>query len=120
MGKIHPYMNTVSFWKQITKEDFYFPELTSDLEVDVVIIGGGITGITTAQKLFEAGKKVALIEAQSVGGGTTGYSTGNLYVPVQPMYHHIAKSFDLKTVGQVAEARMAAISHIEKMVQEYS
>ena len=39
-----------------------FAKIDRDVEVDVVVVGGGITGLTTAYMLTSAGKSVALIE----------------------------------------------------------
>ena len=87
-------MDTMSLWEAISTRVTDYPEFTTDIEVDVAIIGGGITGITAASHLIKAGKKVAIIEAKKIGGVTTGYSTGNLYIPVQPFYQHIASKFN--------------------------
>lgn len=45
---------------------------------DVVVVGAGITGLTTALLLSRAGKHVVVLEARSVGAGTTGHTTGKL------------------------------------------
>jgi glycine/D-amino acid oxidase-like deaminating enzyme/nitrite reductase/ring-hydroxylating ferredoxin subunit len=49
-------------------------------ESDVVVVGAGITGLTTAVLLARAGKRVTVVEARYVGGGTTGNTTGKLSV----------------------------------------
>lgn len=54
-------MDTTSLWKVISKRDTYYPQLTDDIEVDVAILGGGITGITAANELIKAGLKVAIV-----------------------------------------------------------
>ena len=43
---------------------------------DVVVVGGGITGLTTAVLLRRAGAHVVLLEARQVGAGTSGGTTG--------------------------------------------
>lgn len=111
-------MNTESFWEATTPHRPEFPILESNIEVDVAIIGGGITGITTALQLSSAGMKVAVLEARRVGGGTTGWSTGNLYIPVGPYYHTISKSRNQETIRIVAQARSAALDFIERQTQE--
>lgn len=58
-----------------------FPKLQGSVEVDDVIIGAGITGLTTALKLLDAGRRIAVVEAHSVAASSTGNSTGNLYAP---------------------------------------
>ncbi|MCP0913235.1 FAD-dependent oxidoreductase [Legionella sp. 27cVA30] len=107
-----------ALWKTLSKSSASYPQLVEDIEVDVCIIGGGITGITAANQLLLAGKKVALLEAHKIGGVTTACSTGNLYIPVQPFYQTIAQKFDEKTVLEVAQYRRFAIDYIEKNVQE--
>jgi glycine/D-amino acid oxidase-like deaminating enzyme/nitrite reductase/ring-hydroxylating ferredoxin subunit len=111
-------METQSFWEATTPHRPDFPRLEANIEVDVAIIGGGITGITTALQLTKAGKKVAVLEARRVGGGTTGWSTGNLYVPVGSYFHNIAKSRNDDIMRTVARARFAALDFIELEARE--
>jgi ribulose 1,5-bisphosphate synthetase/thiazole synthase len=63
-----------------------FRSLSGDIEVDVAIIGGGITGISTAYNLAKTGKKIAVLEAKKIGKGTTGSSTGNLYATTSSIF----------------------------------
>src|SRR5687768_18619496 len=98
-------METQSFWEATAPARPEYPTLEGNIEVDVAIIGGGITGITAALQLTNAGKRVAILEARRVGGGTTGWSTGNLYIPVGPYYQNISKSRNQETMRTVAQAR---------------
>jgi glycine/D-amino acid oxidase-like deaminating enzyme len=110
-------MGKMSVWKDQTGETS-FPSLNSDITVDVVIIGGGITGITAAYNLFKAGKKVAVIEARKIGGGATGYSTGNLYCTIgSPGLQTVLKHFDEERLTEVVESRAAAVDFIEQRVK---
>lgn len=111
-------MDTTSLWKAISVRSRDYPELTNDLEVDVAIIGGGITGVTAAAQLINAGKKVAIFEADEIGGVTTGSSTGNLYIAVQPFYQNIYSKFNLETAKAIAQSRKYAIDYIEKNVRD--
>lgn len=111
-------MDTTSLWEAISFRSNSYPELSDDIEVDVAIIGGGITGITAASHLIQSGKKVVILEAHKIGGVTTGYSTGNLYVTVQPFYQNIYSKFDLETAKSIAQSRQFAIGYIENNIKE--
>lgn len=50
--------------------------LRADRETEVVVIGGGMAGITTAQAFANKGKKVILLEAYYCGAGASGKSSG--------------------------------------------
>ena len=55
-----------------------FPPLRQDRDVDVAVIGAGITGITTAYYLVKKGYRVVLLEARKLIEGTTGYTTAKI------------------------------------------
>ena len=54
------------------------PALSGDVTADVVIIGGGFTGISTAYHLIRRfpNKRVVLLEARRIGNGASGRSGG--------------------------------------------
>lgn len=59
---------TEAIWSA-TLEPFEYLPLSGDLEVDVAIVGDGITGISTAYNLAKEGMRVAVLEAKQVGLG---------------------------------------------------
>jgi glycine/D-amino acid oxidase-like deaminating enzyme/nitrite reductase/ring-hydroxylating ferredoxin subunit len=65
---------SVSLWAATAPPTAY-PPLNDDLQTDIAVLGGGIAGTTCALFLRERGARVALIEAERVGLGATGYST---------------------------------------------
>jgi glycine/D-amino acid oxidase-like deaminating enzyme len=54
------------------------PPLRGDGRADVVIVGGGITGLSAALHLAESGRQVALLEAHSAGWGASGRNGGQV------------------------------------------
>ena len=112
-------MFTRSIWNAHS-ETTPFKKLDHNIEVDVAIIGGGITGITTAQLLKKSGLKIAVLEAKEVGRGTSGHSTGNLYVITDQLLSPIKKKYDTEVLNTVIRARSEAFSLIERNVREYT
>lgn len=107
-----------SIWKDYSPNPVFLT-LSGSIDVDVAIIGGGITGIMSAYVLSQSGKKVAVLESYEVGGGTTAFSTGNLYSMTDKRMHHIQSHFSIATLSMVLESRTAAINLIESLCLEY-
>lgn len=80
-------MAKTSLWRAKAESSDFNP-LAGETSADVVIIGGGITGITAAYLICRAGLKVIVLESMSVGGGTTGFSTGYLSAPTVRKNRH--------------------------------
>jgi len=95
-----------------------FPQLNDDLQVDVAVIGAGITGITTAEQLKRRGLKVAVLESRAVGKGTSGQSTGNLYTVTEYPNYEIEEKYDLDTVKQVVQSRKVALEYITEKINQ--
>lgn len=69
-----------------------FPKLDRNLKTDVLVVGAGISGISTAYEAVQAGLKVTLIEAREVLSGETGRTSGHLSsVNGDPRYADLIK-----------------------------
>lgn len=101
-----------SIW-QATTQKLDLPPLQSDMTVDTVVVGGGITGLTTAMKLSGAGQRVAVLEAGSIAGGTTGDSTGNLYAMIGTPLSDLRSKWGEKAMCAVVRSRASAVDFIE-------
>ncbi len=68
-----------NYYTATRKYDLSFPRLTADLDVDVVVIGGGFSGINTALELAEKGiTNIVVLEARHLGYGGTGRNGGQV------------------------------------------
>jgi glycine/D-amino acid oxidase-like deaminating enzyme/nitrite reductase/ring-hydroxylating ferredoxin subunit len=97
-----------------------FPALSADLDVDVAIIGGGITGLTAAVLLKASGKRVAVIEARDIGHGTTGGTSAHLTEAIDTRYHTLEKDFGQEGTRLVASASKDAIATIERLARTHA
>ncbi|HEX6260105.1 MAG TPA: FAD-dependent oxidoreductase [Woeseiaceae bacterium] len=109
-----------AIWTLARLEGRRYPSLQHGLEVDVAIIGGGVTGLATAMRLLEQGRKVAVLEALCVGQGSTGNSTGNLYATVSHGLSNVRSKWNDDTIRNVVAARSAAVDEIERRVERYN
>src|SRR3954447_24413916 len=97
-----------SYWMESTPATAY-PGLTGDVDVDVVVVGGGIAGLSTAWELTEAGRRVALVEADRIAAGVTGYTTAKLSVLHTLIYAKVRKSFGPEAARLYAESQQRAV-----------
>lgn len=107
-----------SVWMAL-QQPVEFGRLTGRVEVDVAVVGGGIAGVTAALLLSEAGSRVALLEADTIGAGNTGRSTGNLYGTVSQGLQTLREKWDADAVREVVNLRLQAIDFIERTVHRF-
>src|SRR5919202_1821050 len=81
-----------SFWIVSAPGEGFAP-LAGSVSVDVAIVGGGITGITAATLLKQAGKTVAVLESKEIVRGTTGYTTAKVTAGHRLVYQKPRKTF---------------------------
>ncbi|MDQ6750828.1 MAG: FAD-dependent oxidoreductase [Actinomycetota bacterium] len=94
------------------------PRLERDLEVEVLVVGAGITGLLTAVALKRAGADVAVIEARQVGSGATGYTTAKLSSLHSLSYADLASSHGQERARLHGEANESGIAAIAALVDE--
>jgi glycine/D-amino acid oxidase-like deaminating enzyme/nitrite reductase/ring-hydroxylating ferredoxin subunit len=106
-----------SYWISSTPETDY-PTLEDGVEVDVAVVGAGITGVTAAVLLKRAGKTVALIDSKRIVQGATGYTTAKVTSGHGASYSAIRKAFGDDGVRTYAEANEAALDRIAQFADE--
>lgn len=110
-------MDTLSVWRG-TAPSSGFAMLDGEHATDVLVIGGGITGVTLALLLAEQGRDVMLLEAGEIGSGTTGHSTGNLYETVGNGMQEIVSRWGAEVARHVVHERRAAIAFVQARCEE--
>ena len=95
-----------------------FPSLGRSLEVDVVVVGAGLTGITSAYLLKQAGCRVALLDRRRVGGVDTACTSAHLTVVVDEDLTSLASSIGADHAQAVWDAGYAAIDQIDTLIAD--
>ena len=95
-----------------------YPQLTTDLEVDVVVVGGGIAGLSTAWELTQRGRSVAVLEADRIAAGVTGYTTAKLSSLHTLIYSTITQSFGAQAAQLYAQSQQQAVQRVSEVVAQ--
>jgi glycine/D-amino acid oxidase-like deaminating enzyme/nitrite reductase/ring-hydroxylating ferredoxin subunit len=93
------------------------PALEGDVDVDVVVIGGGMAGLTTAWLLKQEGRRVAVVEMHRLLTGQTGQTTAHLTEMLDTPYATLISDFGEKGARLAAESTRAAIEKIASLVE---
>jgi glycine/D-amino acid oxidase-like deaminating enzyme/nitrite reductase/ring-hydroxylating ferredoxin subunit len=109
-------MRNVPFWIDSAPIQ-RFPRLEKNVNVDVVVVGAGITGITTAHLLKKTGLTVALIERERLASMDTGHTTAHLTCITDVELQELAGNFGDDHAQAAWDAGAAAIDEIERIVQ---
>lgn len=106
-----------SLWIESARSKAY-DKLTEHIEIDCVIIGGGIVGVTTAYLLSKNGVKVALVDANNIGGGCSGRNTGKVTTQHNIIYSKIEEEHGIDYAKKYYEANNHALKFIEDIIKE--
>lgn len=85
-----------------------FPKLKGDISTDVLIIGGGITGVLTAYFLKQSGVDCVLAEKRKICQGTTGHTTAKITYQHGLIYHKLLRSAGAETAQKYLHANRLA------------
>ena len=77
------------------------------MEVDVLVVGGGITGLTTAYLLKQAGIRVAVVDQKKIGSGETSHTTAHLTFVTDARLHELASR-----LGRIAAQAFWGAGHL--------
>ena len=106
----------ISVWQESVDEYLSTNQIDSTKIYDVVIVGGGITGISTAYHLQKAGMNCLLLEAHELCFGTTGGTTAHINTLLDVPYSTIEKNFSKEKSRLVAESVKEAVNTIRDTV----
>lgn len=111
--------NTKSYWNKTAGKPDFSP-LTESLDTDILIIGGGITGITCAYCLAQRGAKPVVIEAGGLCDGTTGSTTGKVTVQHDIIYSTIMSKHGKEFAQMYADSQTEAVNFVKEQINKLS
>ena len=85
-----------SYWVESTPKT-NCPEISKDITTDVLIIGGGITGILTAYMLSDSDLNISIVEADRMAMGVTANTTAKITSQHGLLYDYLLNTFGFET-----------------------
>jgi gamma-glutamylputrescine oxidase len=97
----------------------YCPPLTKDIKCDVLIVGGGFSGVSAAAEFLKKGLSVVLIEKNIIGGSSSGRSAGMLTPDSELELHQLVRRYGAKAAGEIWEAPCRGIERVVETIRRY-
>lgn len=110
-------MQNKSYWKETVSIPTRNP-LQGDINVDTVIIGGGMSGILTALFLQQKGRDCIVLEADRIGSGQTKNTTAKVTSQHNMIYAGMLKTMGEKKARQYAQANQKAIQEYRALIRQ--
>ena len=92
--------------------------LTADEQCDVVVIGSGIAGLSTAYELSRLGRDVVVIDRGRIGGGMTSRTTAHLATELDDFYAELIKARGEDEARLHHDSQVAAVNRIEAICRD--
>lgn len=93
--------------------------LTKDITCDVLIIGGGMSGVSAAVGFIKKGLKVVLLEKNILGGSSSGRSAGFLTPDSELELSQLVRRYGLKKAKEIWSIPTTGIAKIKSNIEQY-
>ncbi|MFV0393788.1 MAG: FAD-dependent oxidoreductase [Coprobacillaceae bacterium] len=110
-------MKNISYWQKTTNL-LLLPKINQNLNIDIAIIGGGITGIMCAYYLRNSGKKIAVFVQGTIGCQTTGHTTAKISYLHKTIYQFLIHYYNTEIAHLYLESNKQAMEDIENIIKE--
>ena len=108
------FMKNKSIW--LDEKNKLLKKVTKDLECDVLIVGGGITGLSTLYQLHKNKVNAILIEKNKCGEGITSKSTAKITYLQEKEYLNIRKFGNLSIANKYLKSQMNAVNILKNII----
>ena len=113
-------LDALNYYTATKKYDLQFPRLTEDLEADILVIGGGFSGINTALELAEKGHtNIVVLEARHLGYGGSGRNGGQVMAGIGHDLNAVSKHVGKQGLETLFHISSLGAGIIRERVEKY-
>jgi glycine/D-amino acid oxidase-like deaminating enzyme len=111
--------HTASYYAASARQAATYPVLDQDLQADVCVVGGGLTGVNAALELAERGLSVILLEARRIGWGASGRNGGQLIRGIGHDVSGFARHVGQDGVRYLKQAGIDSVALVARRIAQY-
>lgn len=105
------------FWYADRAQE-YLPSLERDISADIVVVGGGMAGLTTAHELCMRGLSVVLLEREFCGAGASGKSSGFITPDSELELSQLIRRFGIDRAKKLWEFAASGVLMIQSNIEK--
>lgn len=110
-------MQKKSIWFRYLKNEKYI-KMYDDKNVDIAIIGGGISGVSVAYYLKDLGYNICLLESNKIGEGISARTTGKITYLQEDILLKINKIYGKDKAREYYKSQKLAIEQLKKIIED--
>ena len=107
-----------SYWLLQNGLMYSYPSLQQDMDCEIALIGGGITGALISHALLNAGYEVTLFDRRDIGQGSSSATTSMLQYEIDTQLLELSAMIGEDNAARAYHAGIEAIYTLEQLVQE--
>jgi hypothetical protein len=105
-----------SLWMDVAPREL--PRLTESIETEVLVIGAGIAGLSTAYELTKAGRRVTVVDRGRLARGMSARTSAHLSFELDDFFHELIESHGKTAARHCYESQSAAVDRVETICRE--
>lgn len=106
-----------SYWQKTTKHPC-FKQLNKDIKTDILIIGGGLSGISCAYQLKDTSKKITVVEKDLLGSHTSVHTTAKITLLQGLIYQKLVKYYNIEIAYLYYQSQKEALQGIKDLINK--